>query len=200
MNATKTLLEVEADVKEKFASSHKEQNKKPGKKSSRSRGSPVLNTVKMKKAKDQLRKAIDSRNSADLDEALLGCAHFRGFEKIPTHKMLIQWADRVKQEAYDVVDTSAWPQSAKEEYVNSKLREAVHARDIIQLNNAVRMADELEAASLKAFKCDESDSYREAVKVKLEISKEKSSNMMPHRYVHLASQVALLVRCVHKIF
>merc|ERR1740133_285966 len=116
MSATKTLLEVEADVKEKFASASAQSPRKGKKKPDkvpRSRASPVLNTVKMKKAKDQLRKAIDSRNSTDLDNALVNCAHFRGFENIPTHKMLIQWADRVKQEAFDVVDYSTWSQSAR---------------------------------------------------------------------------------------
>ena len=83
-----------------------------------------------KAVKDQLRKAIDGRKPDEIDDALAACCEIEGFADTNANQILIQWADRVKQEAFDVVDTSTWTQKAREEYSEYELRKASNSRDI----------------------------------------------------------------------
>ena len=90
MEATKVLLEVEADVKEKFAAAQRQRNVQYH---DQYAGMPLARQIEMKEAKDQLRKAIVSM--VGIDEALQHCHSVAGFEDVASHLILIQWAKKV---------------------------------------------------------------------------------------------------------
>ena len=152
MEATKVLLEVEADVKEKFATSTKTGDRDMiyddpyG-------GASQLEKMNMKFARDQLRKAIVSMSGERIDAALEDCHLIPGFGDNETNQILLKWADKVRQEAFDTIDTSTWAQEEREKYANFVLRKAYESRNIKHLKAAIRDAERLENESLRIYVC-----------------------------------------------
>ena len=50
-----------------------------------------------------------------------------------SHYFLMQWAIRVKEEAFDTVDTSTWSQAQREQFAEYELRKATESRNVKNL-------------------------------------------------------------------
>ena len=86
MEATRVLLEVEADVKEKFKAAQK--NRAGIAVEDKYQGPALTDKIYLKEAKDQLRKAITTM--VGLDEAMTRCREIEGFEDQESHRILLE--------------------------------------------------------------------------------------------------------------
>ena len=163
MEATKVLLEVEADVKEKFAAAQKERSGISL--DDKYAGPSQIEQQNMKLARDQLRKAIFDMDGEELDEALEVCNSIEGFEDHKINRILLKRAQASQEEAFERKDTSTWPQEDRERYSDFILGAAHESRNIKHLKAAIRDADKLERDSMNIYVCRDSEAYMNATKV-----------------------------------
>ena len=145
MDATQTLLEVEGDVKEKFAAAQKSNKKVEVE--DKYYGSSMIEQMNVKFARDQLRKAITSMDGDELDAALEVCLEIPGFRENEANQILLARAEKVREEAFERKDTSNWAQADREQYTNLVLQKAHESRNIKHLKAAIRDAKKLEEES-----------------------------------------------------